>query len=73
MCIRDSSNSETKIRELLDFCDVDFEQDCIEFYNNKRPITTVSINQARQPIYKSSINNNQNFETYLSNFFDQLN
>ena len=66
------SNSETKIRELLDFCDVDFEQNCIEFYNNKRPIKTVSINQARQPIYKSSINNNQNFEKYLNNFFNQL-
>ena len=67
------SNSEKKIRELLDFCDVDFEQNCIEFYSNKRPIKTVSINQARQPIYKSSINNNQNFEKYLNNFFNQLN
>jgi lipopolysaccharide biosynthesis regulator YciM len=67
------SSAEAKIREILNFCDIEFEQNCIEFYNNKRPIKTVSINQARQPIYKSSINNNQNFEKYLSNFFDQLN
>ena len=67
------SDSELKIRELLDFCDVEFEQNCVEFYNNKRPIKTVSINQARQPIYKSSVNNNQYFEKYLDNFFDQLN
>ena len=67
------SNSESNIKELLEFCDIKFEQNCIEFYNNKRPIKTVSINQARQPIYKSSINNNQNFEKYLGNFFDQLN
>ena len=66
------ANSETKIRELLDFCNVEFEQSCIEFYTNKRPIKTVSINQARKPIYKSSLNNNQNFEKYLSNFFNQL-
>ena len=66
------SNSEAKIRELLNFCDINFEQSCIEFYNNKRPIKTVSINQARQPIYKSSLNNNQNFEKYLNNFFNQL-
>ena len=67
------SNSEANIRELLDFCEIKFEQNCVEFYNNKRPIKTVSINQARQPIYKSSLNNNQNFEKYLSNFFNQLN
>ena len=42
------SDSELKIRELLDFYDVEFEQNCVEFYNNKRPIKTVSINQARQ-------------------------
>ena len=67
------NSSEANIREILDFCDIEFEQSCIEFYNNKRPIKTVSINQARQPIYKSSVNNYQNFEKYLSNFFDQLN
>ena len=66
------TNPETKIRELLDFCEIEFEQSCIEFYNNKRPIKTVSINQARQPIYKSSLNSNQNFEKYLINFFNQL-
>ena len=53
-----------KIKELLKFCDIEFEQNCIEFYNNKRPIKTVSINQARQPIYKSSVNNYQNFEKF---------
>ena len=66
-------NSETKIKELLKFCDVEFENTCVEFYKNKRPIKTVSINQARQPIYKSSLNSSNNFNKYLRDFFDQLN
>ena len=66
-------NSELKIKELLEFCGVEFEKSCIEFYKNKRPIKTVSINQARKPIYKSSLKSSDNFYEYLSDFFNQLN
>ena len=67
------NSSETKIKELLDFCNVKFEKNCIEFYNSKRPIKTVSLNQARQPIYKDSLNSSENFKKYLGDFFKQLN
>ena len=39
---------------------------------NKTPIKTVSISQARKPVYQSSVNSNSNYENYLSEMFDLL-
>ena len=41
---------------LLKFCDFDFDQNCITFYKNKRPVLTASKDQVRRKIYKNSIN-----------------
>ena len=41
---------ENEIKKLLNFCDLDFEENCLNFYKNKRPIKTVSSTQARQPL-----------------------
>ena len=34
-------NPETEIKRLLKFCDVEFEENCLKFYKNKRPIKTL--------------------------------
>ena len=41
--------------------------------NNKTPISTVSVSQARRPIYKNSIDLNKNYENYLSKLFSMIN
>ena len=46
---------EKNIKELLDFCDLKFEQNCLEFHNNKAPVRTVSALQVREKIYKKSL------------------
>jgi hypothetical protein len=40
--------------------------------NNKTPIKTVSISQARKLVYNSSVNSNENYENYLKEMFDLL-
>ena len=41
---------------ILKFCNFDFDQNCITFYKNKRPVLTASKDQVRRKIYKNSIN-----------------
>ena len=63
---------EAEIKKLLKFCELDFEQNCLNFYKNKRPIKTVSSAQARKPLYNKSINSYKNFEIYMKDIFQQI-
>ena len=65
-------NPENKIKNFK-LCELDFEDACLNFYNNKRAIKTLSISQARQPMYKSSIGTGEKFESNLKDFFIKLN
>ena len=65
-------NQENEIKKLLNFCDLNFERECLNFYKTKRPIKTVSSVQARQPLYKSSMSSYQNYQKYMKEIFDKL-
>lgn len=47
---------ESQVKRILDFCQLDFEQGCIDFHQNKRRVKTASSEQVRQPIYSSALN-----------------
>ena len=66
-------NTETTIRQIIDYCGLPFEQDCLEFYNSSRPVKTPSAQQVRQPIYKSGMNYWENYAEYLSPLKELLN
>jgi len=57
---------ETQVRRILEFCDLPFEQSCIDFHKTKRNIKTPSSEQVRQPIYKSATEQWRHFEQHLS-------
>ena len=48
-------NSDSAIKEIINFCELDWDKNCMLFFNNKLPIKTASAFQARQPIYESSV------------------
>ena len=49
-------NKEKEIEKILDFCELEWDEKCLNpDKNSKTPIKTVSVSQARQPIYKSSL------------------
>ena len=59
------SDTENEIIKLLEYCNLPFENQCLEFYKSKRPVKTPSAEQVRQPIYKSGLDYWKNFENDL--------
>ena len=60
------NNTESTIRELIEYCELPFEDNCLEFYKSSRPVKTPSAEQVRQPIYKSGLNYWKNYADFLS-------
>lgn len=59
------NNPNKKIRELLNFCNVEFENSCLDFYKSKRPVKTASSEQVRQPMYKTGLDYWKNYRNNL--------
>ena len=59
---------EDSIRKILEFCDLDFDPNCLFPEKNSRIVRTISIEQARQPIYKGSDDKWKKFDKYLGVF-----
>ena len=66
------NDPKNQIKDLLNFCDLDFEEKCINFQDNKSPIRTLSANQARKGIYKDSISSYELFKESLADIFINL-
>ncbi len=56
---------ESNVRRMLEFCELDFEPACLEFYKNERSVRTASSEQVRQPIFKEGLDQWRNFEPWL--------
>ena len=57
---------ESNVRRILDFCGLEFEPQCVEFYKTERSIRTASSEQVRRPIFKEGIDQWRNFEPWLA-------
>ena len=66
----EDQREETK--KLLSFCELDWEDDCLNFYKSASPIKSASLYKTRKPIYKSSINQNLKYSGYIS-FGNEIN
>ncbi len=58
-------DTEAEVRRLLDYCGLPFEEGCLRFFENERPVRTASSEQVRQPIYREGINHWRHFEEWL--------
>ena len=58
-------NQEVISRQLIDYIGLDWDEKCLDFHKNKRPVYTASNIQVRQPIYKTSINKWEQYKEYL--------
>ena len=66
------NDKENKIKELIKYCDLDWNDKCLDHHKNTNPIKTLSINQANKPIYKSSINKSKFYENKLTKLYSIL-
>jgi hypothetical protein len=65
-------NQESVSRQLVAFCGLDWNDRCLSFYENPRPVQTASSFQVRQPAYQSSIGRWKRYEAHLQPLFDAL-
>jgi tetratricopeptide (TPR) repeat protein len=56
---------DANVRRILDFCGLEFEPQCVEFYKTERSIRTASSEQVRRPIFREGIDQWRNFEPWL--------
>jgi len=56
---------EGQTRRLLDYCGLPYEDACLNFHRNERPVNTASSEQVRQPIYADSVGYWKNYESQL--------
>tara|TARA_B100001093_G_scaffold365874_1_gene350668 strand:+ start:396 stop:1967 length:1572 start_codon:yes stop_codon:yes gene_type:complete len=67
------SDKENEIKKLIEFCELEWDDNCLEHHKNmKTPIKTVSVSQAREPVYNSSVNSSDNYKDYLKEMFENL-
>ena len=66
-------NQEYESKNMIKFCGLDWDPNCLNFHkNNKTPIKTASVVQARKPIYKSSLRLSDKYLKYFEDSFNQL-
>jgi tetratricopeptide (TPR) repeat protein len=56
---------EGNVRRLLDYCGLEFEPACVEFYRTERSVRTASSEQVRQPIYREALDQWRHYEPWL--------
>jgi tetratricopeptide (TPR) repeat protein len=58
-------NQEKETRDLLDYCNLDWDQNCLKFHENKRDVNTASALQVRKKMYQGSSDAWKKYEKFL--------
>ena len=66
------NDQEKTTRALLEFLELDWQEDCLNFHSNERTIHTISSEQVRQPINRNSIGSWQNYFDELEPYANKL-
>jgi tetratricopeptide (TPR) repeat protein/LPS sulfotransferase NodH len=64
---------EGNVKRVLEFCGLEFESTCVEFYKTERSVPTASSEQVRQPIFRDGLSRWRNYEPWLGPLKDHLN
>ena len=67
------NNKEFTVKEIIDYCGLEWNEKCLSHHKNNMTIKTLSANQAHKPIYSTSINSHKKYEIYLKEMFNNLN
>jgi len=59
------ADTEGEVRRLLDYCGLPFEEACLRFFENPRPVHTASSEQVRRPIYREGVDHWRRFAPWL--------
>jgi tetratricopeptide (TPR) repeat protein len=65
-------NPDKEIKNIIKFCQLDWDENCLKHELNLKQIKTASFAQARKPIYKSAINSSKNYKGYLAELISNI-
>ena len=65
-------NPEEKVRGLLSYLGLEYEDKCLEFYKNERFVKTASSVQVRKKLYNTSVERWKNYEQQLTPLYKEL-
>lgn len=66
------SEPEPVIRSMLDFLELEWDENCLNFHNNRRVVNTASVDQVRQPMYTKSVARWKHYQDYIGPLLDAL-
>jgi len=73
ICYEDlTRNQEEETRKLLEYCQLNWEEQCLNFHKTKRTVKTVSITQVRKNMYQGSSEKWKKYEKYLQPLLKSL-
>jgi len=59
-------------RRLVAWCGLEWEPGCLDFHQTKRPVSTASAVQVRQPIFRTSVGRWKHYEQSLGSLLSVL-
>jgi tetratricopeptide (TPR) repeat protein len=63
---------EPNMRRILNYCGLQLEPACVEFYKGERSVRTPSSEQVRQPIFREGLHHWRNYELWLAPLKEHL-
>ena len=65
-------NPDDQIKDIINFCELTWDENCLNHHKNKSTIHTASIDQARKPIYLTSENKSNYYSNHLNKMYSLL-
>ena len=65
-------DQEATTKKILEFCELDWDENVMHFHESDREVSTASYDQVRQPIYKTSIQRWRNYRKHVRPLYDEL-
>ena len=63
---------EGQAKKLIDYLGLEWNDNCLNFYNTDRPVKTASVTQVRKPIYTTSTNRWRKYEKHLGPLIEEI-
>jgi tetratricopeptide (TPR) repeat protein len=66
------SDPERRIREIISYCQLKWDERCLRFHESDRVAATASYDQVRKPVYQSSIGRWKHYEEHVAPLIEML-
>ena len=65
-------NQESVTKQILEYCELSWSEECLNFYKTPRTVATASVEQVRKPMYSTSVHKWRNYEKHVGALINSL-